>query len=90
MYMYVINYRVFFIWKIVIENIFTWKKKYHFNKAYHSDCIFFNNIFLSAKWFKYTKKWPQKSLNCLQPRNYQVSKEVVHELKFEDIAVMQI
>ena len=27
---------------------------------------------------------------CLQPRNYQVSKELVHELKFGDIAVMQI
>ena len=26
----------------------------------------------------------------LQPRNYQVSKEVVHELEFGDIAVMQI
>ena len=26
----------------------------------------------------------------LQPRNYQVSKEVVHKLKFGDIGVMQI
>ena len=26
----------------------------------------------------------------LQPRNYQVSKEVVHELEFGDIADMQI
>ena len=32
-------------------------------------------------------------LNCfivIQRRNYQVSKEIVHELKFGDIAVMQI
>ena len=27
---------------------------------------------------------------CLEPGNYQVSKLVVHELKFEDIAVVQI
>ena len=26
----------------------------------------------------------------LQPRNYQVSKNVVHEVKFGDIAVMQM
>ena len=26
----------------------------------------------------------------LQPRNYQVSKEAVHELEFPDIAVMQV
>ena len=29
-------------------------------------------------------------MNLLQPRNYQVSKEVVHELTFGDISVMQI
>ena len=26
----------------------------------------------------------------LQPRNYQVSKEVVHKLEFKDVAAMQI
>ena len=29
-------------------------------------------------------------LDVLEPRNYQVSKEVVHELEFGDIAVIQI
>ena len=30
------------------------------------------------------------TINTIQPGNYQVSKEVVHELEFGDIAVMQI
>ena len=36
--------------------------------------------------------WPAPSLldGAIQPRNYQVSNEVVHELEFGDIAVKQI
>ena len=28
--------------------------------------------------------------HCLQPRNYQIRKQVVHEIEFGDVAVMQI
>ena len=31
-----------------------------------------------------------KKTLVLQPRNYQISKEAVHELEFGDLAVMQI
>ena len=48
--------------------------------------------------FIYYQFWWKVTLFCfkfspytvLQPRNYQVRKEVVHELEFGDIAVMQI
>ena len=32
----------------------------------------------------------QNELNLLQPHNYQVSKKVVHEIKFGEKAVMKI
>ena len=35
-------------------------------------------------------KLEEKNNQTLQPRNYQVSKKVVHEIKFADKAVMQI
>ena len=39
---------------------------------------------------KIPTKTLSKESHYLQPGNYQVGKEVVHELKFGDIAVMQI
>ena len=51
-----------------------------------SKCIEPNNIIITADQIQHIE--PKGRALLMQPRNYQVCKYVVHEIKFGDIAVM--